>query len=96
MDENNDKKKNIIDIIDKIHSAAHSGAFDNLDEDIIDNISNFLRIFLDIKVTASQASIIFKKPLHAINNVVYRKMPKEDRYKSHWLIKLSSLSKFFS
>lgn len=86
-----DSKNNLIKIIDILHSCAHNGAFDNMDEDIIDSISDFLRIFLDVKVTTEQACKILGKPPHTIKNIVNRKLKKENRYKSYWLIKLKSI-----
>lgn len=88
------KNENLIKIIDMVHACAHNGAFDNLDEDTIELISDFFRIFLDIKVTTEQACKILNKQPYTIKNIVNRKMPKEERYKSYWMIKLESLLKY--
>jgi len=84
-------KEEFVKIIDLVHSFAHSDALDNVDEDVITSMTDFFRTFLEVKVTPKQACDILDTPAHTINNIVYRKVPKSERYKTYWMMKLSSI-----
>lgn len=90
-----ERNEKLLKLVDFIYEAAHNGAFNNADEEVIDSISDFFRTLLDIKVTKEQGAAIFNKNINTIKINVFRKLPKENSFKRYTLIKLKELKKCF-
>ena len=87
------ESENCIKVIDDIHRLAHEGAFENIDDSILESATAILSCFLDVKVNLTQASKLFNMHKSAISNHVSRKAREKDKFKNHRLIKLSFLKK---
>lgn len=84
MSDNNQDRS--IALIDELHSLAHSGAFKNMDEEALGHINDFMRSFLNVKVTYDNVSDMTGMSKKNIISNVLRKVPSNKGFKNYRLI----------
>lgn len=95
------KKRSItelLDIIDEVHRIAHSGALDNVNPEVIDNIADMFKELLDVKLNPKQAQKVFDVSPARYRNTISRKVPESEKNRvreNTSFIRYSLLKKLF-